>query len=136
MSDKAGEALIEIIFTALVSQYPELSAGERRTVLGLSTDAGYTAYYVMLDERCASGPEAQVIPIPAGCCDISDHCLPRAWSFDAERVECEGRTKLRLGPHAWVAHWGDWMERLAVGDEATVAEAWEHARCGRVSDEP
>lgn len=127
---------MEIIFIARVPQYPELLDGERRTVLGLSTDAGYTAYYVMLDEGCRSGPEARVVPVPVGCCDISDPCLPSAWSLDHQWVAAEGRSLMRLGPHAWVADWSGWMERLALGDEHSLAEAWEHAKCGRVNGEP
>lgn len=127
---------MEITFTGQVPQYPELHQGDRRTVLGMSTDAGYTSYYVMLDERQGCGPGARVVPVPVGCCDISDGCLPPLWSLDHQWVAVEGRSVLRLGPHGWVAHWSDWMERLAVGDPQTLAEAWEHARCGRVFDEP
>ena len=126
---------MEVIITEQVPQYPELAPCERRTVLGLSTDAGYSTYYVMLDERCRSGMAARVVAVPLGCCDISDGCLPPSWSLDQQLLTIEGRTVMHIGPHGWVAHWSAWMERLAVGDERTLAEAWQHAQCGRVTGE-
>ncbi len=127
---------MEVIITEQVPQYPELSRCERRTVLGLSTDAGYSTYYVMLDERFRGGTAARVVAVPFGCCDISDGCLPPSWSLDQQLLAIEGRTVMHIGPHGWVAHWSAWMERLAVGDEDTLAEAWEHAQCHRLADEP
>ena len=126
---------MEVTFTDRVPHAPGLGVGERRTVLGLSTDAGYTTYYVMLDERRRVGMRARVVSVPSGCCDISDGCLPPSWSFDQQLEVIQGRTVLRVGPHGWVAHWGVWMERLAVGDGDALAEAWKHAQCERVTKE-
>lgn len=125
---------MKIIFTGEVPEYPQLQRHWQRTVLGFSTDAGYSTYYVMLDERCRSGSEASVVPIPAGCCDIVDPCIPPSWSFDQHLDSVGPRTVIRLGPHDWIAHWGAWMQRLAVGDEATLIAVWADAQCGGVSD--
>lgn len=126
---------MEIVMTGEVPEYPQLRRHERRCVLGFSTDPGYGTYYVMLDENCRSGPEARVVPIPAGCCDIRDGCLPPSWSLDHHWVQSEQRTVIRLGPHAWVANWAGWMQRLALGDEATLIGAWQHAECRSVLDD-
>lgn len=126
---------MEIVLTNEVPECPQLAKYDRRTVLGFSTDPGYGTYYVMLDEGHRSGPEARVVPIPAGCCDIRINCLPPGWSLDHHWVQCEQRTVIRLGPHAWVAHWAHWMERLALGDGPTLEEAWRHAECHSVLDE-
>ncbi len=126
---------MEIVMTGEVSQYPQLSKHERRTVLGFSTDPGYGTYYVLLDEDSRSGPDAQVVPVPAGCCDIRNGCLPPSWSLDHHWVQAEQRTVIRLGPHAWVANWTGWMERLLLGDGPTLAEAWIGAECRPVRGE-
>ena len=118
---------MEIILTCGVAEHPQLRKHERRTVLGFSTEPGYATYYVLLDEERRAGSETRVVSIAAGCCDISDGRLPPSWSFDHHWVQCEQRAVIRFGPHAWVAQWSEWMQRLGLGDEDAVAEAWHHA---------
>lgn len=118
---------MEIVLTHEVPNHPQLRKHERRTVLAFSTDPGSGVYYVMEEEQCLSGSEAQVVAVPAGFCDIRDGSLRSGWLLDHHWNQAENRTVIRLGPQAWVADWDRRMELLALGDESTIAEAWRHA---------